>query len=124
MSEEISPLENHGWWMERLRKDAKANRPEALRLADIIEQDPTTTWGYREASHAAAAELRRLHAEVNELKRTLALQQQSYEREIQIEVEAEREACAKVCDARCIADGWEGFYADECAAEIRARGQA
>ena len=37
---------------------------------------------------------------------------------------AEREACAKVCDARCIADGWEGFYADECAAEIRARGQA
>jgi uncharacterized phage infection (PIP) family protein YhgE len=123
MSEEISPLENHGWWMERLRKDAKANRPEALRLADIIEQDPTTTWGYREASHAAAAELRRLHAEVNELKRTLALQQQSYEREIQIEVEAEREACAKVCDARCIADGWEGFYADECAAEIRARGR-
>ncbi len=36
-------------------------RSEAHRLADIIEQDPTTTWGYREASHAAAAELRRLH---------------------------------------------------------------
>jgi hypothetical protein len=36
---------------------------------------------------------------------------------------AEREACAKVCDARCIEDGWEGFYADECAAAIRARGQ-
>jgi hypothetical protein len=35
---------------------------------------------------------------------------------------AEREACAKVCDARCIADGWEGCYADECAAAIRARG--
>jgi hypothetical protein len=30
-----------------------------LALADTIEQDPTTTWGYREASHAAAAELRR-----------------------------------------------------------------
>jgi hypothetical protein len=43
---------------------------------------------------------------------------------VQKAVEAEREACAKVCDARCIADGWEGFYADECAAEIRARGQA
>jgi succinate dehydrogenase/fumarate reductase flavoprotein subunit len=40
---------------------------------------------------AEASELRRLHAEVNELKRTLALLQQSYEREIQIEVEAERE---------------------------------
>jgi hypothetical protein len=38
-------------------------RSEAHRLADIIEQDPTTTWGYREASHAAAAELRRLHTE-------------------------------------------------------------
>jgi hypothetical protein len=36
---------------------------------------------------------------------------------------AEREACAKVCDARCIADGWEGCYADECAAAIRARGK-
>jgi len=36
----------------------------------------------------------------------------------------EREACAKVCDARCIADGWEGFYADECAAAIRERSQA
>ena len=35
---------------------------------------------------------------------------------------AEREACAKVCDTRCIADGWEGCYADECAAAIRARG--
>ena len=37
---------------------------------------------------------------------------------------AEREACAKVCDARCIEDGWEGFYADECAAAIRERSQA
>jgi hypothetical protein len=35
---------------------------------------------------------------------------------------AEREACAKVCDVRCVEDGWEGGYADECAAEIRARG--
>jgi hypothetical protein len=43
-------------------------KPEALRLADIIEQDPTTTWGYREASHAAAAELRRLHAENVQLR--------------------------------------------------------
>ena len=34
----------------------------------------------------------------------------------------EREACAKVCDARSEADGWEGCYADECAFAIRARG--
>jgi hypothetical protein len=43
-----------------------------------------------------------------------------YTRKIQ---EMEREACAKVCDVRCVEDGWEGGYADECAAEIRARGQ-
>lgn len=28
MTEEMSPLENPGWWMEQLRKDAKANRTE------------------------------------------------------------------------------------------------
>lgn len=33
----------------------------------------------------------------------------------------EREQCAKVCDARCVQDGWEGWYAAECAADIRAR---
>ena len=36
--------------------------------------------------------------------------------------EAAHEACAKVCDARSEADGWEGCYADECAFAIRARG--
>ena len=34
---------------------------------------------------------------------------------------SEREECAKVCDARSEADGWEGAYADECAYAIRAR---
>ena len=33
----------------------------------------------------------------------------------------EIEACAKVCDARSDADGWEGAYADACATAIRAR---
>jgi len=36
---------------------------------------------------------------------------------------AEREACAKVCDELSDQHGWEGCYADECAAAIRARGQ-
>jgi hypothetical protein len=123
MAEEISPLENHGWWMERLRKDAKANRPEALLLADELEA-PLGTVISGEVDRRAAIELRRLHAEVNELKRTLALQQKSYEREIQIEVEAEREACAKVCDARYMGDNnREDMEARRCAAAIRARGQ-
>jgi hypothetical protein len=86
----------------------------ALRLADAL----TKYLGGNTATKAAA-ELRRLHAEVNELKRTLALQQQSYEREIEIEVEAEREACAKVCDERERANL---YGVKECAAAIRARG--
>jgi hypothetical protein len=87
----------------------------ALRLADALE-----AWTLGKPTHhrEAAAELRRLHAEVNELKRTLALQQRSYEREIEIEVEAEREACAKVCD------NWGMGPAEDAAFEIRARGQA
>jgi hypothetical protein len=34
---------------------------------------------------------------------------------------AEREECAKICDARAEADTWEGGYAHQCANEIRAR---
>jgi hypothetical protein len=58
MSEEISPLENHGWWMQQLRKDAKANRPEALRLADALADYTGCTLAQMDQ---AAAELRRLH---------------------------------------------------------------
>jgi hypothetical protein len=54
---------------------------------------------------------------------TLALQQRSYEREIEIDVEAEREACAKVCDARYMGDNnREDMEARRCAEAIRARG--
>lgn len=69
MAEEISPLEDHGWWTERLRKDAKANRPEALRLAAALEVRGLlgTT------AHEAAAELRRLHAVNAELLAALKL---------------------------------------------------
>ena len=35
----------------------------------------------------------------------------------------EREACAKVCDELSDKHTWEGSYANECAAAIRARGQ-
>jgi hypothetical protein len=66
MAEEISPLENHGWWMQQLRKDAKANRPEALRLAQELDAYHTM------ACHKqAAAELRRLHAVNAELLEAL-----------------------------------------------------
>jgi hypothetical protein len=65
MAEEISPLENHGWWMQQLRKDAKANRPEALRLAEELE------WQTHWKPHAT--ELRRLHALNGELLEALKL---------------------------------------------------
>ncbi len=50
--------------------------------------------------------------------------EQAIERFAALVAAAEREACAKVCDERATADGWEGCYADQCAAAIRARGQA
>jgi hypothetical protein len=37
---------------------------------------------------------------------------------------AEREACAKLCDEIATEDGWEGGYAYRCVEAIRARGQA
>jgi hypothetical protein len=64
MAEEISPLEDHGWWMERLRKDAKANRPEALRLAAQLEDAESAKL---HLLPYAAAELRHLHAVNQEL---------------------------------------------------------
>jgi L-lactate utilization protein LutC len=64
----------------------------------------------------------RLKADVlmerKQYEHTLALQKASYEREIKIEVEVEREACADICDGIIYHDGKE---ADRCAAAIRAR---
>jgi hypothetical protein len=37
---------------------------------------------------------------------------------------AEREACAKICDEIATEDGFEGGYAYRCVKAIRARGQA
>ena len=37
---------------------------------------------------------------------------------------AEREECAKVCEALAEKHGFEGAYATECATAIRARGNA
>jgi hypothetical protein len=71
MSEEISPLENHNWWMKQLRKDAKANRPEALALADALGRYYTHLTVVPDINREAAAELRRLHALNGELLEAL-----------------------------------------------------
>ena len=57
-----------------------------------------------------ASELSAALAEIERLTRVLELQQQSYEREIALEVEAERERAAKVC---------EGLRSTICADAIR-----
>jgi len=43
---------------------------------------------------------------------------------VNLAIEQEREACAKVCDEIATEDGWEGGYAYRCVEAIRARGQA
>jgi len=45
------------------------------------------------------------------------------DRMVKVEVEMEREACAKLCDKISDEDGFEGGYAAYCADMIRARGQ-
>jgi len=42
---------------------------------------------------------------------------------VNLAIEQEREACAKVCDEIATEDGWEGGYAYRCVEAIRARGQ-
>lgn len=59
-------------------------------------------------------------AERQNYEHTLALQQQSYEREIQIEVEAERAACIDDCNAEARDDG----TAQRIVERILARGKA
>ena len=56
-----------------------------------------------------------------EHQQTLALQQRSYEREIQLEVEAEREECAKLCEDYDDDRGTGETWGPRFAAIIRAR---
>jgi hypothetical protein len=44
------------------------------------------------------------------------------ERFAKLVAEHEREVCAKLCDQLSSKHTWEGCYANECAEEIRARG--
>ena len=95
---------------------------------DIIRMAREAGWAFMEA-RMDELRLERFAALVAAAKdaehqQTLALQQRSYEREIQLEVEAEREACAKlaestVCDTH-LPTGVR-IYGTRAAAAIRAR---
>jgi hypothetical protein len=77
--------------------------------------DPMVFFGSYERFAALVAA-----AERKNYEHTLALQQKSYEREIQIETEAEREAVI----AQAIEQGFVSeSYAEQFRAAIRARGQ-
>jgi hypothetical protein len=123
MAEEISPLENHGWWMEQLRKDAKANRPEALRLADAL----TKYLGGNTATQAAA-ELRRLHAVEQELtenleKKSVAIQRIWKERDELRKLNGELlDALKALCESHSRFSG--GVWDKARAVIARAEGQA
>jgi len=78
MVEEISPLEDHAWWMSRLREAREPKQPEALRLADILQHKIPSI----ECLEKAAAELRRLHAVNRELMESL--------REVEAELKEEK----------------------------------
>ncbi len=64
-----------------------------------------------------------LVAQNTELDRKLAELEQAYENGYKAGVAAEREACAKLCEARFMGDlNREDMEARRCAAAIRARG--
>lgn len=95
---------------------------DLLSIAREVGAETGTSWVKFHSEAALAAFAERIRAEERaDYERKLALQQASYEREMAAEVEAEREACAKICDSM--------QYADEqtpmnCAEAIRARGVA
>lgn len=102
------------------------NRDDIIRMAREAQSvHATETWTFslsaNQLEHFAALVTAAKDAEHQQ---TLALQQRSYEREIQLEVEAEREACAKlaestVCDTH-LPTGVR-IYGTRAADAIRAR---
>jgi hypothetical protein len=58
-------------------------------------------------------------AERERLENLLALQKQSYEREIALEVAAERERCAALCLSRSANGNYRADNREDCAALIR-----
>jgi hypothetical protein len=86
-----------------------SEQPEAMRLANLLETD-----GWPDA----AAELRGMHERIQILYEQLGEAEKQLDQQYKLGMEAEREACAKVCD------DWLSGRDDVCeiAKSIRARG--
>ena len=98
-------------------------REDIIRMAREAQSvHATETWTFslsaNQLEHFAALVAAAKDAEHQQ---TLALQQRSYEREIQLEVEAEREACAKLCEDYDDDRGTGETWGPRFAAIIRAR---
>ena len=109
-----------------LRRLHAENERLAAALASSCDEQRHELWesgGVAGCERARVAERQR-DTLLAEHQQTLALQQRSYEREIQLEVEAEREACAKVCydKANETFSGHCQVWGDYFARAIRARG--
>jgi len=103
-----------------------SEQPEAMRLANLLETD-----GWPDA----AAELRGMHERIQLLYEQLNEAEKQLDAQYKLGMEAEREACAKLCEESGagyvnewnkklgVADELEEV-ALECAHAIRARGQA
>jgi hypothetical protein len=75
----------------------------------------------RFAALVAAAERDKWEAKFKQLEALMQVREQQPNKPCCL---AEREACAKVCDAHeSLGDGYMGDHFRECAAEIRARGK-
>ena len=91
------------------------NREDIIRMAREAEMAEPTEFLYNNYWTASQAELERFAALVAAAEREACLEM------VGILVEAEREECAKVCDQM---DHDGVMIAADCAAAIRARGQA
>jgi len=109
-----------------LRRLHAENERLAAALASSCDEQRHELWesgGVAGCERARVAERQR-DTLLAEHQQTLALQQRSYEREIQLEVEAEREACAALLEAngmRCGEESLSRLILETNAAAIRAR---
>ena len=107
----------------KVRELQKENESLAAALASSCDEQRHELWesgGIAGCERARVAERQR-DALLAEHQQTLTLQQRSYEREIQLEVEAEREECAKLCEDYDDDRGTGETWGPRFAALIRAR---
>ena len=81
-------------------------------------------WGITEIERFADLVAEPLQARIKDLYRQLDEAEKQLDQQYKLGMEAEREACAKLCESRFMGDlNREDMEARRCAAAIRARGE-